>query len=563
MGRILQTLLVSIAISASGGNAITDISNLILVPTFHCLSVKLDVTGDDNSNSTCVVQYRVNGSATWKNGYNLWHDSYFNQYKGSVVYLAPNTAYEVRVQVSDTDGVPATDAITNSVTTWSEVFTEESADILSNITQSITITSGGSSLGNYKRYGPTGTSRITVNVGTNYPVAITVNTTNVILQNMDFVSGGNSNAIMVANGMSNIVIQNCTFNNYGPPGKGTGTGTVPDEDKNAAVLIGRQSSDTAAGSGIGNVVIQNCDFGPANGGSNSWDQGHPTGPHGIYVSNCRGQIVLRYNRIHGSDNHWFNDGIGGCSNFSTNNGAVNKDSDIYGNLISEVWDDGIECEGRNENTRIFCNVITNSHVAVATAAVTAGPCYKFRNTHFYNRSSESNSSLRETAFKTGWNGSSNRAEYFFLNTVCDPDRASNFITDSGGRIGDGHTLDNVAQTSGKVILDQASTTQSSYDWDLLVPGYTITAPAGSEANAITNTPTFTASSSDFRKYLDPASAGYHAGTAIANFSDDSTGVNLSNPNMGAWDERLPVFQIGAIIPYANISSATISGASLR
>ena len=46
------------------------------------------------------------------------------------------------------------------------------------------------------------------------------------------------------------------------------------------------------------------------------------------------------------------DGIGGSSNYSFK-GSPNRDSDIYGNLISNCWDDAIESEGANMNVRIW------------------------------------------------------------------------------------------------------------------------------------------------------------------------------------------------------------------
>src|ERR1043166_8024931 len=91
---------------------------------------------------------------------------------------------------------------------------------------------------------------------------------------------------------------------------------------------------------------------------------------------------------------------------------------------------------------------------------------------------------------------------------------------------------------------RVSASTSSYDWDLLPPGYTITAPAGSEAHGIIGTPIFLSTSTAPQRYLEPASPGYRGGISIPNFSDDANGVNLSDPNMGAWDERFPVFQLG-------------------
>jgi len=55
--------------------------------------------------------------------------------------------------------------------------------------------------------------------------------------------------------------------------------------------------------------------------------------------------VFRYNEIWSSSSHYYNDGIGGGENFSTK-GFPNSDSDVYGNRISQTYDDGIESEGQ-------------------------------------------------------------------------------------------------------------------------------------------------------------------------------------------------------------------------
>ncbi|MCU0915694.1 MAG: hypothetical protein MUC88_14185, partial [Planctomycetes bacterium] len=76
--------------------------------------------------------------------------------------------------------------------------------------------------------------------------------------------------------------------------------------------------------------------------------------------------------------HGYNDGIGGGSNFSFQ-GSPNRDSDIYGNIITNCWDDAIESEGANMNVRIWGNYIDQTFVFVATAGTSKGPLYIYRN----------------------------------------------------------------------------------------------------------------------------------------------------------------------------------------
>ena len=72
------------------------------------------------------------------------------------------------------------------------------------------------------------------------------------------------------------------------------------------------------------------------------------------------------------------DGIGGGDNFSTA-GFPWADSDIYGNRVSEVYDDAIEAEGANRNVRIWGNQLRRVYVAIGNAATVTGPLYVWRN----------------------------------------------------------------------------------------------------------------------------------------------------------------------------------------
>ena len=87
--------------------------------------------------------------------------------------------------------------------------------------------------------------------------------------------------------------------------------------------------------------------------TNSWserheghsNQYHPHGPQAVSWYNTGGNHVIRYNRIHGDIDHYFNDGLGGGENYSWTGGFPGRDSDINGNTFEYVWDDAVESEG--------------------------------------------------------------------------------------------------------------------------------------------------------------------------------------------------------------------------
>lgn len=538
------------------GNAVATFTTLRLVPTFNSCSVYADFTGDDNTNSSAAVQYRISGATSWRNAYPPWMDPYRKKFSGSIVYLLPSTAYDVKITVGDSDGVPGTASITNTVTTWSESFVTGSATDSGNTTNSPqTISSSGTSLSSYAAYGPAN-GRSVLHCDTNYVRCLTIDADNVLIRNIDFVGGG-TNAIKVLNNHTNVIINNCTFTKWGMVGKSDGSGNLPDEGNNCAILIGDINDDP--GSGTGRIVVQNCTIHDANGGSNSWDQGHPLGPEAIFVSEgTLGQFVFRYNRIYGSTNHFFNDAIGGSQNESTN-GFVARDSDIYGNVISDAFDDAIECDGGGENVRVWGNSITNSHVGLSTSIIAIGPVYDFRNLFYYNRASETNLSTRECWHKTGSVGLQQKASFDFLNTVTSPNAPANANEGSAYFT---TSRDNIFAVTGKIIYDPDSSTTDSYDWDLIPVGSLSDGPAGTYANAIRGLPTFVSGpygSGIGNWFLDPASSGYRAGVAIANFADNLDGTAISNPNTGAFDERFTVLLFGPAIqaPVIAIGKSTI------
>ena len=53
--------------------------------------------------------------------------------------------------------------------------------------------------------------------------------------------------------------------------------------------------------------------------------------------------------------------------------------DIYGNRISDCWDDAIESEGGNVNVRIWGNLLDKCHVMIGASPTQIGPLYIFRN----------------------------------------------------------------------------------------------------------------------------------------------------------------------------------------
>ena len=131
------------------------------------------------------------------------------------------------------------------------------------------------------------------------------------------------------------------------------------------------------------IVIQGNRIHDPRHGANPWRSSahghlHPYGPLGVMFDRCGRNHVIRYNDIVSSNGNHYKDGIGGAENFSAA-GFPWADSDIYGNRIQNVYDDGIEAEGANRNVRIWGNHLDRVFVAIGNAATTTGPLYVWRN----------------------------------------------------------------------------------------------------------------------------------------------------------------------------------------
>jgi hypothetical protein len=325
------------------------------------------------------------------------------------------------------------------------------------------------------------------------------------------------------------------------------------------------------------TVVQRNRFRDPRYTSNSWDFGHPQGPQGLTYSFCGGNHVIRYNEVYSSNgSKYFNDGLGGEDNFS-DNGFPNADSDIYGNRISHVWDDGIEAEGANRNVRIWGNYLDRVASGIATTSTSAGPVYIFRNV--YNRSQKMalqplDSGDRLNFAKSGSDSTyGNGRRYVFHNTLLQATQSglSWPLGAAGGIIAGGTSQPTTNTVSRNNILHTFRATADSirtqgggsndFDYDLRNGG--VNAYAGAEPNGIVATPIYAAghgwqSEAGGRYQLDRTSRGYDEGVRLPNFNDGHTG---SGPDMGAHEADTPAMRFGVGGAGSTWASAPPAGAS--
>ena len=119
--------------TAVAGNAVTSGALSVEPPTLIALAFDWRVEGDDNRNARVAVEYRSQGSLNWQTGLDLVRlqneESFVrnaldyiapNLFSGSLFDLQADTAYEVRLTLTDPDGITGESQRTLTVRTRAE-----------------------------------------------------------------------------------------------------------------------------------------------------------------------------------------------------------------------------------------------------------------------------------------------------------------------------------------------------------------------------------------------------------------------------------------------------------
>jgi hypothetical protein len=87
-----------------------------MASTIHSIGLEYDTPNDANENASANVRYRKMGNSTWKIGLPLFRINYSgaNMLAGSILFLDPNTTYEIELKISDPDGLNETQLISKS-----------------------------------------------------------------------------------------------------------------------------------------------------------------------------------------------------------------------------------------------------------------------------------------------------------------------------------------------------------------------------------------------------------------------------------------------------------------
>ncbi|HXI00394.1 MAG TPA: right-handed parallel beta-helix repeat-containing protein [Sphingobacteriaceae bacterium] len=510
-------------------NSFTEISrsNLFVgvpktISTFETISLELPFKGDGNRDAYCDVKFRKKGDANWRDGLRLFNDYITDEkgFRGSIVLLQPDTDYDIRLIYNDVDG--GSGEKTMSAKTWSERFPVGKLTKVKNRKTTIKVESG--SPGAYHVYD--GGSKKALVDANNTPYCIDLGGASyVIIRNLK-LTGSDKHAINIQNA-NHIVIEDCEIFEWGRPGEYCQIDNRGRRDGAVYVETSKQ------------IVVQHNNIHDPRGNTCDWRIAHPNGPRGIYLNDTVDNSVFRYNKIAGSEKHYYDDLITGDTDGS------GSDLDIYGNIISHAWDDGIEIEGKNKNIRVWNNVVRHVFQGLASDNNTHmyyGPAYIWRNifTDLYSKPANPGEKSTGNGFKLE-NTAALGGMYIFNNTFLNH---GVHVRPNGG-------ISNGPQYNLTVLNNIFDIEKDNFHADLVRTGsmFNYNGYAGSnklfektnhEANGIFNDKFKYDFAGGWNYYLAPGSKGIDAGISINNFADkfDGKAPDLGAAEKGVWDIRV-------------------------
>lgn len=458
-------------------------------------------------------------------------------YRGSIVHLQPGTTYEVELTLA---GTATTSRL--ETRTWSEKYPEGEVVKVPGGDQTLVITEGGKPDA-WRVYDGGGSTIDVVHLQNS---CITVNASYVILRNFTLKGAGakaNQNklsvgAISVESG-HDIVIEGCDISGWGRFNPKTGFGFNGD----SAVLC--RNRDTAR------IVVQRCRLHHPSEDSNNWFEpvksSHPAGPQAISFFDTAGNHVIRYNECVSDPEHMFNDPIGGGANGSYR-GAPGPDSDIYNNLVTHAWDDGLEVEGGGRNVRVWDNYVSRAANMIANAATSIGPLYIWGNV--VGRCQVTPEQAGYEFIKMGNAGGvkwQTGHQYIFHNTVFSEDG----LLPTGGLGGNRiitHTIsrNNILQVravTNRSISSGEQNIDNDFDFDL----FNGRVPEADEKHGVQGVPVYVAGAGFDAQaktgsfQLAHGSPGVDVAQAIPNFTPPFTG---KSPDIGAHQRGEPPLTYG-------------------
>ncbi len=372
----------------SDPNDAIQVGGISIYPSMRHIGIHSSISMDSNQNSTCVYKYKRKGDSTYQlgapivrtNGSALVDGEVLGEeyYGGSLMFLSPNTQYDVRIEISDAEGGGMVIDTTVNTLKYPEICPTGQVLYVEPGNGGGGGTINDPYLGLQEGVNHAGPGDILIcSDGIYAPFTLTTSGTKempITIRSGSLhgavIEGGNTSGGIITLGVYDDSISHVIVDGF--------------VVQNGRWGIDAQNTQHVL---IRNNKIEDVDYGYVNRRENGWEhhqiitnnkiEGRTTWPqtNGNIPSERGVDIRGNYNTISYNTITDFGDGI-------STDGSPYKTSyclDIHNNWINRVVDDAIEVDGMVSNTRVYENRCYNARVGVSMAPVYGGPLYVFRN----------------------------------------------------------------------------------------------------------------------------------------------------------------------------------------
>jgi len=358
---VVCLILASIVLAGTAGAA----EKPRAVATFECIGLEWHA-----AEGGCEVAYRKAGDEPWREALPLWFDPFEKQYRGSIVGLEDGQAYEVKLSPKQGERV------TLEVRTRSnDLPIARTVRLPAGITtEPLIIREGGNEKEGYVLY-EADAAGTTIDGKGEAEACIRIEADYVIVRGVKCVNGA-KHGIRIGK-QHHVVVDGCEVSQWG---------------REAVQGYGERDHGIVSADGSHHLLIQRCRVFNPNYGTASWGEVNPVhkarhprsnhfhtyGPNAIGLNPGPGSNVIRWNEIFSTNGQYFEDGIGVPRN-GHRIGFPGANCDIYQNLICNIHDEAIECDGSDRNVRVWGNYIHDAIKGIVATPAVEGPIYIFRN----------------------------------------------------------------------------------------------------------------------------------------------------------------------------------------
>ncbi|MBT0587608.1 right-handed parallel beta-helix repeat-containing protein [Alteromonas oceanisediminis] len=419
---LLSVMVLPIAAMAQSSDKDSAITNsmsqaLSLVPLIESASVRLSANKDIEQ---IALYYKPTTEHAWTPAFDMVWEPVAGKWQGVLLHLRAGTEYEVKVQARDQ----------GKGQEWIQRFTTRSqfpaVDPQKVIALRDIYQGGQLNLKALKVNGSPGAWAMiqgdpnTVIKADELESAVFLQGNAYVVLKDIVIDGGWRYGVQMRNS-HHIWITGCDISKWGrvPTVFKKGRGYATPESKTP---INYDAGIDIDKSGV--VTVEDCHIHSPNYGANSWTHGHPKGANAIQVwaqhknEQFQGQVIIRHNRIQGSDQHRFNDAIEGRKNTELLGGFV-RDSAIHNNQIAYANDDLIEIDGGQSGVLVYNNQLSQGYVGISALPNRRGPSYLFNNAITSLGDQDGN---EWTAIKLGGLRSAPQGQVFVLQNWINVDR---------------------------------------------------------------------------------------------------------------------------------------------